>query len=226
MINWNNYMKIIVLHGSDTTKSYDRLTKFVETAKKRGWEILYDEFPNTPSLFGTDRLIIYRDFSLLSKQDIKNFNKFDGTLVIYNEGLLPATFLKQMPADLPAGRQALKLEKFEVPKILFTFLESFYPGNSKRAITLLHDLVKTEAVEMVFFMLCRHLRDLYWITIDQKNPQFPSWRASKLKSQASKFTIENLKLIISEFSEIDINVKTSKAELLSSLDLMILKQLK
>jgi hypothetical protein len=211
-------MRIVVLHGDDSAKSYERLMKFVDTAKKRNWEIITNEFPNTPSLFGTERLIIYRDFSLLSKKDIKNFDRFDGTLVIYNEGALPQTFLKLMPADF-------KMEKFELPKILFNFLESFYPGNLVGCLKLLHDLIKNQAVELVFFMLGRHMRDLYWVTIDFKTNQFPLWRLSKLRSQAEKFGEERLKRIISKLSDIDIEVKTSKADLLTSLDLLIVKQL-
>lgn len=218
-------MKIIVLHGDDTAKSYERLTKFIDTAKKRGWEIVTNEFPNTPSLFGIDRLIVYRDYKLITKQDIKNFDRFGGTLVVYHEGVIPVTFLKSLPKDT-------KVESFELPKILFIFLESFYPGNSVQCLKLLHQLVKTQAVELIMFMFARHLRDLYWVTIDPTSSQFPSWRAGKLKSQASKFKInnrdplQNLELIINNLSEIDIAVKTSKADLLSSLDLMIVKQLK
>ena len=211
-------MKIIVLHGDDSPKSYERLMKFVDTAKKRNWEIITNEFPNTPSLFGIDRLIIYRDYSLLTKQDIKNFDRFDGTLVIYHDSILPQTFLKLMPADF-------KMEKFELPKILFTFLESFYPGNSSRALKFLHDLTKVEAIELIFFMLGRHMRDLYWVSIDPKTSQYPSWRLSKLKYQAEKFGLEKLKQIIGQLSDIDIEVKTSKADLLTSLDLLIVKQL-
>ena len=211
-------MKIIVLHGDDTEKSYERLTKFIETAKKRSWEIVTDEFPNTPSLFGTERLIIYRDFKLLTSKDIKNFDRFEGTLVIYHPGDLPQTFIKQMPKDF-------KMEKFELPKILFIFLESFYPGNSTRSLKLLHDLIKTTAIELVFFMLARHLKDLYWVTIDPKTNQYQSWRLSKLKSQSDKFGIEKLKQIISDLSDIDIKVKTSKTNLLTELDLLIVKQL-
>jgi hypothetical protein len=211
-------MKIIVLHGDDTAKSYERLSKFIETAKKRSWEIVTNEFPNTPSLFGTERLIIYRDFTLLSKNDIKNFDRFEGTLVIYHQGELPQTFIKQMPPDF-------KMEKFELPKILFTFLESFYPGNGIRSIKLLHDLVKNSAVELVFFMLARHLKDLYWVSIDPKTNQYQSWRLSKLQSQSEKFGIEKLKQIISKLSDIDILVKTSKADLLTELDLLIVKHL-
>jgi hypothetical protein len=211
-------MKIIVLHGDDTAKSYERLMKFVEAAKKRGWEIVTDEFPNTPSLFGTDRLIIYRDFSLLTKRDIINFDKFDGTLVIYHDGVLPQTFLKLMPKDF-------KMEKFDLPKLLFTFLESFYPGNSLRCLKMLHNLAEFQAVELIFFMLARHLRDLYWVSVDTKSVQFPAWRMSKLKSQAEKFGEEKLKQVISKLSDIDIAVKTSKGDLLTELDLLIVKQL-
>jgi DNA polymerase III delta subunit len=211
-------MNVILLHGDDTTKSYARLTKFIDTAKKRSWEVITDEFPNTPSLFGTDRLIIYRNYKLLTKQDIKNFNKFDDTLVVYHDGLLPQTFIKQMPAEF-------KLEKFELPKILFTFLESFYPGNSTRALQLLHELTKTTAIELVMFMLARHIRDLYWVSLDPNSAQFPSWRAGKLKAQAAKFGIHNLEFIINNLSDIDIKVKSSKADLLTELDLLIVKEL-
>ena len=212
-------MKIIVLHGDDTEKSYERLMKFVESAKKRNWEILTNEFPNTPSLFGSDRLIIYRDFRLLTTRDIKNFDRFDGTLVIYHTGILPQTFLKLMPKDF-------KMEKFELPKILFTFLESFYPGNFNRSLKLLHDLTESSAIELTFFMLARHLKDLYWVSIDPATTAYLSLRLSKLKSQASKFGIDKLKQIISDLADIDIKVKTSKADLLTDLDLLMVKQLK
>ncbi|HKB88668.1 MAG TPA: hypothetical protein VKC53_03395 [Patescibacteria group bacterium] len=212
-------MKIIVLHGDDSAKSYERLIKFTDAAKKRNWEIITDEFPNTPSLFGSDRLIIYRDFRLLTKKDINNFNKFDGTLVVYNDTLLPQTFLKQMPKDF-------KMEKYELPKILFSFLESFYPGNSVRALKLLHDLIKSSAVELTFFMLSRHLRDLYWVSVDTKSTQFPVWRLGKLQSQAQKFGINRIQEIINKLSDIDTLVKSSKTDLLTELDLLMLKQLK
>ena len=211
-------MKIIVLHGDDSVKSYERLMKFVESAKKRNWEIVTDEFPNTPSLFGTDRLIVYRDYKLLKPQDIKNFDRFDGTLVVYHTAILPQTFLKLMPKDF-------KMEKFELPKLLFVFLESFYPGNSVRALKLLHDLTDSQAIELTFFMLARQMRDLYWISIDPSSNHFQSWQASKLKNQAGKFTVEKLKQIISSLSDIDIKVKTSKTDLLTELDLLIVKQL-
>ena len=164
-------------------------------------------------------MIIYRDYKLLSKDDIKNFSKFEGTLVIYHSSDLPATFLKLMPKDF-------KMEKFDLPKLLFVFLENIYPGNSSYCLKLLHEVVKTEAVELVMFFIARHLRDLYWVKVDPISTGFPSWKTGKLKSQANKFTIDNIKLIIEKLSEIDILVKTSKADLLTELDLILIKELK
>lgn len=182
-------MKIIVLHGDDSERSYARLTKFIDTAKKRSWEIVTNEFPNTPSLFGTERLIIYRDYKLLTKLDIKNFDRFDGTLVVYNEGILPITFLKSLPKDT-------KVEKFELPKLLWHFLDNMTIKN-------LHEVVKHEPVEFVFAMIAWKMRQKYL-----RNPT------------------PDVGFLISKLAEIDMDVKTGKANLLTSLDLMIVKQLK
>jgi DNA polymerase III delta subunit len=74
-------------------------------------------------------------------------------------------------------------------------------------------------------MLGRHLRDLYWVSIDTKSNQFPDWRLSKLKFQVEKFSPPKIKQIISELGDIDILVKSSKTDLLTALDLLIVKQL-
>jgi DNA polymerase III delta subunit len=211
-------VKIIILHGEDSIKSFERLSKFIESAKKRGWEIITDEFPNTPSLFGNDRLIIYRDYKLLGKNDVKNFDRFDGTLVIYHEGILNQTFLKSLPKNT-------KIEEFKLPVILWNFLDGLYPENSVRSIKIFHQIIERDAPEFVITLMAKLFRDLYWVKTDPSTLPYPSWRVGKLKSQSSKFTIENLKLIIENLSDIDIKVKTSKADLVSELDLLIIKQL-
>ena len=50
-------------------------------------------------------------------------------------------------------------------------------------------------------------------------------KISKLKSQSSKFSEEQLKKIIDLLAKTDVEVKTGKADLILSLDLTILKQL-
>jgi len=205
-------MKIIVLHGDYTTKLYERLTKFIEAAKKRGWEIVNDEISQTPSLFNIERLIIVRKYNLLfSRKDIPNILKIPGTLVIYNEGVVPQTFLKEFPKET-------KIEEFKLPKIIWSFLDNI-------SVKLLHEVIKTEPVEFVFSVLAKRFRDLYWVKTEQRTMNYASWQISKLQKQAQKYTTREVVQVINKFAEIDIKVKTSKADLISELDLLLITKL-
>lgn len=212
-------MKIIILHGDDSVKSYERLTKFMDTAKSRGWEILYDYFPDTPSLFGNDRLIIFRDYRLLNKQIISNLHKFEGTLVVYHPSNLPALFLKQIPSGY-------KVEKFDVPRLIFTFLDSLSPGSVSKSINLLKTILKNQPLELVFYFLSKHFRDLYWTLKDADSTGFPRWKIDKLKKQAEKFGYVKLSKIISNLARLDIDAKTGRAILDVELDQLLYKSLK
>lgn len=139
-------MKIIVVHGDDIEKSYTRLTKFINSAKKRGWEIVNDKTEDTPSLFGTEKLIIIRDFKSLSASDLKVAERVSGYLVIYHKGLLPKTFLKTIKIE--------KEEQYDLPIILWKFLDTFN-------IKLFHELLKTNAVEYIFAMIAWKLKQKY-----------------------------------------------------------------
>jgi hypothetical protein len=199
-------MKIIVLHGDNTEKSYERLTDFIRVAKNRGWEILYDDLGVTPSLFGTEKLIVIREYKLITKKSLETLAKISGTLVIYSEGNLPATFLKLLPPDT-------KVEKLDLPKLIWNFLD-------KPSVNSLHEVVKNEPVEFIFALFARRIRDLY-ITPETYQP----WQIGKLKSQRVKFTDTDLKEMIKDLSRIDIEAKTGRADLLSSLDLLIIQNI-
>ena len=167
-------MKVIILHGEDINKSYERLRTFINVAKKRNWEIIYDDISRTPSLFGQERLTIVRDYKLLGKKTV------DGTLVVYHEGTLPVTFLKSL--DNP------KIEEFKLSKLIWKFLDNM-------SIETFHEVIKTEAPEFVFAMIV--------------------WKMKKDK----KYNL------ISKLADIDYKVKTGKADLISSLDLLMIKLL-
>ena len=223
-------MKIIVLHGDDERKLYERLQKFVLVAKQRGWELTYldesgssiREQLSTSSLFSNDRFFVLKDIKNLGKKEVEwissNSEKLEGTLIIYHIGRVPVAVLKSLPKET-------KVEEFKLPVLLWNFLDGITPGNSERIIKNLHKIVETEAVEFVFTLISKLFRDLYWAKTEPTTMPYPSWRVGKIKSQASKFTIEKLEEIISLLSEIDIKVKSSKAKLIDELDLMIIKQL-
>lgn len=174
MVDLKSYMKIIILHGENINKSYLRLTKFITEAKKRDWEILYDEVSVTPSLFSKERLIVLRDYKLYKPRI-----DFAGTLVIYHESNLPSAFLKSLP-------QNSKLERFDLPKAIWSFLN--HP-----TLKMFHEVLKSEPIEFVFIMLFRTLK---------KQKRYD---------------------LIGRMAQIDIDYKTGKADLESSLDLMLAK---
>jgi DNA polymerase III delta subunit len=143
---------------------------------------------------------------------------FEGNLVIYHEKKIPKSFISSI-------KKIKKEEEYELPKLLFKFLESLVPGNAERSLNLLHTVLENEPPEFVFAMLARHFKDLYWVKKDPSNIPYPSWRVSKLESQASKFSIKQLKSFISKLAKTDVEVKTGKNDLLRSLDLLVMSEL-
>ena len=204
-------MNIIVLHGDYTTKLYERLSKFIDVAKKRDWEIVNDEINQTPSLFNKEALTIVRKYNLITKRDIRNIVKIPGTLVIYHEGHIPQLFLKDLPKET-------KIEEFKLPKLIWNFLDNI-------SVKLLHEVIKTEPVEFVFSLLSKRFRDLYWVKNESRIMNYAPWQISKLKKQSEKYTTREVVQIINKLAEIDIKVKTSKADLISELDLLLISKL-
>lgn len=223
-------MKIIVLHGDDEKKVYERLHKFIEAARKRSWEVILLDDATTSvqetlsgtTLFETERFFILRDIKKLGKKEIEwlgeKSQNLPGNLIIYHEGVIGAILLKSLPKDT-------KVEEFKLPKLIWGFLEMIKPGNSAQVIKILHEIIKTEAVELVFALIARQMKDLYLVKTDINSIQIPSWRLSKLKNQANSFTTSQLQEFINKLALIDIEVKTSQADILSSLDLLIIKNL-
>src|SRR6185503_4577324 len=110
----------------------------------------------------------------------KNQDGIEGNLVIYSEGTIPITILRKF-------KKIHKTEEYKLPKIIFQFLEAFYPKN-KSLIQLFTKLTERDSAEFAFALLTRHLRDLYWSKVG--NLPYPSWRVGKLKAQAGKFAEE------------------------------------
>ena len=119
-----------------------------------------------------------------------------------------------------------KEEEFEPPKTIYKFLDSFYPENFLMSKKYLNLVLENESIEMVFATLAKHMRDLFWIKSDPKTMSYPTWRMEKLKMQAKKYSLQELKEMIKNLSKIDIKVKTSDKTILTLLDLLIIRKLK
>lgn len=224
-------MKTIVLHGEDEIRSKKRLGVFISEAKKRGWNIiLFDkesksqlsEIISSADLFNNERIVIVKNFKNISIQEKKwifgNIDKYNGVIVFYSDSILTQKDLKMLP-------KSTKLEEFTLPKKIFDFLNSFYPSNSKACLKLFHEVIERNPPEWVFALLSKTVRDLYWVKTSPSDIYYPSWRVQRLENQASRYKVNMLKEIIKILSFIDIEVKNSRAELIPSLDLLILSKL-
>ena len=223
-------MKVFLIHGDDLVKSHERLGKFIAEAKKRNWEVLFIDDSNlafaeaisSASLFSTDRFLVHRDFKKLAKLDLNFlFKKSDllpGNLVLYSDSEVPKSLISKLP-------QSTKVEEFKLPFPVWKFLDSFYPGNGKTVINMLHEIIESEPIEFIFGLLARLLRDLYWVNAGLSTLKYQPWRLNKLKVQSEKFKGNLLELIISELAEADIKSKTSSESLVSLLDFIIISKL-
>src|SRR5258708_8162806 len=212
-------MRISSIHGEDKEKAYARYIELIDASKKKNFKIVQiTDLKNVvnQSMFEEKQVFTLSKPNKVGINDwkwlAKNAPKYNSNLLIYYEGNSPIGVLKQLPKDS-------KTERFDLPKILFSFLGSFN-------LKVFNDLVKIEPVELVFHLLARRLRDLYWVKLSPETLQMQDWQKSKLISQANKFSEEKLKEIISELAEIDVKSKTSDADLKSSLDILIIKYLK
>lgn len=224
-------MKIVVLHGDDVAKSRERFFNIISGVKRKGWEVvsiiqetkfsLGDKLVAT-SLFPGEVLYTIDNVKKIPEKELswlsENSNKFEGSLLVYSDSLFSAKLKKYFP-------KTTTFETFEVPKILFAFLNAFYPSNKKQTLDLLEKLLEDTALELVIAMLGRHLRDLYWALEGGKGMSSQPWRISKLKAQAAKFTKEMLRDTISTLAEIDFRSKTSDVDTRFLLELMIIEKL-
>ena len=222
-------MKTLILHGDNVEESRRRLQKFIDVAHKRKWDVVkvsgksdnLADAISSKSLFGGERLIVVDDAQHLSKDAFlwfkNNESKYEDTICFFAIKLLTKTQLNTF--------KNAKVESFETPKLVWSFLDSIYPGNTKKCIQMFHDVIATEPVEMVFALLARHMKDLYHVTVDSQTFKGPDWRKSKLKKQANQFGEEALRDAISQLAEIDIKTKSSNATLRDELQFFFITSL-
>ena len=224
-------MKIYLIHGEYSAKSYEKLDEYISKAKEKNWKIVninekagysIQESLSSTDLFDTKKVYVLDNLSKLQKKEIdwinKNCEVLNGILILYSNTKLNTTLINKF-------KNIGKKEEFSLPQNIFSFLESFYPGNSKISINLLHKIIVKEKIEFIFFFLSKHIRDLFWVKTSPSNIPYPSWRVEKLERQASKFSLKQLEDVIDSLSDIDIKSKTSNSNLNDLLDLLILRKL-
>lgn len=225
-------MAIVILHGDNQVESRKRLSFLVSAAKKKGFDVRRLEGKGltsndlllagrSQSLLGDNVLVVVEDFLTANK---KASDFFAGT-----QGNSGATFVfwEGKPLSLPMLKKlssGTKVEEFKIPRVIFKFLESLIPGNTKASLELFHAALKEGQEEFIFTMLSRQVRLLIWAKEDPEGLNLPSWQKTRLLKQAEKISKVQLRLLHGKLLEIDRENKKSQLPegLSSSLELLLL----
>lgn len=224
-------MKILIVHGDDSQASRDFLNSSLRSSLKNGAKPVrlskdssfsVSELISSGNLFPQDSLYILEGPSSLTPREIgwlsENYKRLSGELILYSESQLSDGILKKLTA-------IASVKEFKPAKILYSFLDSFVPGKAGGCLKTLHLLLKKERPEFIFAVLGRHVRDLYWASVAPETLSYPSWRVSKLKTQAALIGPAKLKKVVKSMARIDLTAKSSNQDLASLLDLLIASQL-
>ena len=223
-------MKIVVIFGDDNVASRERYFKIIDGIKKRGWEHvplrseakggIAEQLVST-SLFPVETLYSLDSAAKVTIKEYEWINKHneehEGSLLLYFSNTIPAAIKKLLP-------KSTKFEEFKLKKELFSFLDTVYPGNKKRAVSLFQEIIKTDAPELVLALLARQMRDLAWIKSGE-TLNLPDWRKRKLASQADKFKENSLNEFIQALAKADVDSKTGRGELVTLLDIALIRYL-
>lgn len=228
---------MIILHGENIVASRQALHDKIDSLKEKevdeivsldGIKLTLTEVKQaleSTSLLGKARLVVIEN--LLSspknkqKEEIVNYlEKIDKkiSLILWEKKELSRSSLKKL-----ASRGTVEL--FKIAPIIFRFLDSISLQNKKNTLTLLHQCLKADSPEMVFYMLCRQAR--YLILAKDLGLKglagLASWQQTKFLRQAEKFSLEQLLGLHKKLLRIDYEQKTGRASLplSSQLDLLI-----
>lgn len=209
---------MIILHGEDANKSYERLITLTEELKSKQFEIVTLEASEiditslrqelgSNELFGSPKCFVVKN--LLSGTKSKNKDKLievinqvtDHEIILWeNKGLTP-TVLKKFPHT--------QIESFTISPVIFKFLDSLRPDNTKNILLSWKKLLNegTEP-EFVFAMLVRQIKLLIQAKSGSSYLKLAPYPARLITQQATYFTLDHLLDLYQELFNLDVKIKT------------------
>ena len=222
-------MKII--HGENIVQSRRHLNQLTDPFKG---EIIrldanqmemsgFKQALESSSIFGLEKMVVVENLFTGRKKKIKD------EAIDYLRKEKPKNLIVWEPKQVD-GRKLIsfknaQINKYELTKYLFKFLESLKPGNQKESLRLLDLVLENDPPEIVFYMLIRQSR-LLLIAKDLGAgglSKMAPWQKNRLTAQAKLFTIERLLTLHRQLLKIDYEQKTGQAifPLKQTLELLI-----
>lgn len=212
-----------ILHGENILQSRQELQKGLALAQAKEQEIIwlngkkaqlldFKQALETLSLWPNGRLVIIENFfnqpQSKAKKEILNYLKQiapETNLVLWENKKIDGRKLR--------GFEKTKTTYFKITPVIFKFLDSLRPGNSRQMLAFLCQSQQTEPAEMLFYMLCRQIRTLILAKDLGKRglSGMPFWMANKFLHQAQFFSLEKLLFVHQKLLQIDYEQKTGRA---------------
>ncbi len=228
---------ITLLHGDNIVSSRAELMRRIEEAKNQKKEIRQLDGKLLDALILT--------------QAVESFSLFGDTVLVVIEGMLAKLGKKEKQATLLTDiikrsgdtsdlilweeKEISKLlvallgtkvsvQLFKTPVAIFQLLDGLAPENVSPLIDLFHHALALDAVERVFIMIVRRVRELIMIKDGVTPEGLQGWQSARLTSQAKSFTMDKLLSMEKKLLEIDISIKTgtSPFPLAQQLELFII----
>ncbi len=220
---------MLIIHGDNQVDSRQFLIDQINQAKAKKKEVIRLEGKGLEleklrqaleerSLLGTEKLVILENFFKSSPDSVVNYLKKaqSPNLIIWESKEISKSKINQFKT---------KSQLFKLPPIIFNFLDSLLPGNSRRSLSLLKKAVAQSSAESVFYMLARQVR--YLIIANQLGKKglagLHPFQQQKIATQAKKFELGQLLTLHRQLLYIDWQQKTGQApmDLTAQLDLLV-----
>jgi DNA polymerase III delta subunit len=214
---------IILLHGDNTISSRTELTNLLKQYHDQGKDIeklngdqldliVLQHSVETANLFSPKVTVIENIFSQRVSKEKNSLITYLGSLdvnqtemVIWEKKEVSKTWLKKAAANWV-------VKKYPLPSLIFNLTDSLAPNNQPRLLQLYHQCRASLADELVFFMLCRRLREMLLVSLGEKIINAP-WEVAKITRQAKNFTTNQLLNSYQQLLKIDYSIKTGQTDL-------------
>lgn len=216
---------ITILHGDNYLASRVVLNQVKKALKLDAKSILEADLTQalaSTAMFSTGEPVIIENLLTLPRS--KNKQKL---IDIVLQSPDKQIYLWDKKAITPAVKKLFKnatVKEFKLTKYLYQFLDSIKPDNQINILKALHQSIKTDAVELVFYLLHRRISQLIQALDDPRELKGAPWQLGTLKNQAKLFTLSQLKKFHQKLLTIDYEIKTGQSvvPLASRLDLLFL----
>lgn len=211
---------MIILHGEDIKKSYQRLCSITEDYKNKNVEVIIHDAVdlditglsqelNSSGLFGTTKLIVIKN--LMSGKKSKEVNQIikalqetqNDNIVLYEDKKVSVSIINKF--------SGAKVEHFAISPIIFKFLDSLRPNNLKQ-ILVSWNSIKDENTEpeFVFAMIVRQVKLMVQSKSTENYLKIAPYPARLIRQQATFFQHNQLLDLYHELHLIDQKIKTGK----------------